>query len=129
MNIEEKLQIVREILIDYPKNKVIAQEELTKVELELQDLNHIIELGSLNAAERSLIINQMMDALKKRRTLKDELDMLTIVDDLTKSNISHGDINTAIGRVRKLERRWDKRIYTLRVRRDLQKYLDRGSKQ
>lgn len=68
------------LLMDFVQTTEERKEELCKalsdVDLEISDINHYIELGKHNAYEGWIAFNMLRTRLKKRRVIKDELQIL-----------------------------------------------------
>lgn len=123
MQIEDDLQAVKRVFIDYPKQLKNAREELSRVQSEELDLLHVLELGKLNASEIMKVASELVKLLRKRRDLKDEIEKLSSITQLAKKAKEH-EITNAIGDIRKIENIHGKRRYTMRVRSDLQPLVE-----
>src|SRR5690625_1614099 len=124
-NVEQDLLTVRKVFVDYPKQYDLAKEQLMKVEQERQDLLHVIELGKLDAIALSRTVRELKRVQQVRRKLKSEIEVLgevmKFVGRFSKSR--RNVINEAIGNVRSVQERQKRRIYTMRIRKDLQEYV------
>lgn len=68
MDVEADLQATKRILIEYPKRLENAKNELSKVNLEISDILHVLELGNVNGPN----IMKLNKELKKSPTIKTE---------------------------------------------------------
>ena len=123
MNLEADLQAVKRIFIDYPKQLTSAKEELQRVHQELCDINHVFELANLSGPDTMKLSKEYKELRRHRRKIKNEIESLELVEHL-KGKVQQHEITNTIGRVRKLEENRSKRTYTMRVRPDLQKYVE-----
>lgn len=124
MDIEQSLQSVRDIYINYPKRYDSAADELRKVENEIQDILHVMELAKVDAIKRTYLYGELEKLRKTRRDLKRELELLEEI----KAFIAHPKptekvISHTIGRVRSKIERQKNRTYTMKVRKDLQELI------
>lgn len=124
LEIEQSLQSVRDVFINYPKRYDLASEELRKVDNEIQDILHVIEFCSLDAIEMTKKYKELKALRQQRRQLKDELELLEEI----KSFVSYPKpsekvINTAIGKVRSTLDRQHRRTYTMKVRKEWQELI------
>lgn len=122
--IEQTLQSVREVFVNYPKRYETATEELRKVENEIQDILHVIEFCSLDAIKMTEKYKELKALRVKRRELKDELELLGEVKSfLAHQKPSEKIINNTIGKIRSTLERQHNRTYTMRVRKDWQRLI------
>lgn len=124
-NVEQDLQTVRKVFVDYPKQYDLAKDQLVKINQERQDLLHVIELGKLDAIALSRTVRELKRVQQVRRKLKSEIEVLEEVTRFINNfpkNRKH-EINQAIGNVRSVQERQKRRIYTMRIRKDLQEYV------
>lgn len=124
--IEDELISLRNIIVNYPKQYKLLKEQLTSIEKERQDLLHVLELGNLNAIEQSKIARELKEVLLKRRLIKDDIEILEEIYNFTNGNINKSTIGDVIGRIRGIMKRRENRKYHLRIRKDLQNYINRG---
>lgn len=124
--IEGELLSLRNIIVNYPKQYRLLKEQLTTIEKERQDLLHVLELGNLNAVEQSKIARELKEVSLKRRLVKDDIEVLEGIYDFTNGSINKNTIGDVIGKTRGIIKRRKNRKYNLRVRKDLQPYIDRG---
>ena len=102
--------------------KVRLESELTKKELERDDLLHEIELASLNAIELTRVSMRLKKTLKERRVLKDKIDMLSTVRGFTSKFINKGicaEIKVAKENLEKFKELKQNRKYRARILKDL----------
>ena len=124
--IEDELISLRNIIVNYPKQYKLLKEQLTSIEKERQDLLHVLELGNLNAIDQSKIARDLKEVLLKRRLIKDDIEILEEIYNFTNGNINKSTIGDVIGRIRGIMKRRENRKYHLRIRKDLQNYINRG---
>ncbi|WP_447579908.1 hypothetical protein [Acinetobacter baumannii] len=120
----QALQSVREVYVNFPKRLTGAQEELKKVESEIQDVLHVIELTHFNACEGYKWAKELQRLRKERRRLKDEIDMLEPIKEfLAYGKATEKNINKTIGDVRGINTRQNNRTYHMRIRKDWQELM------
>ena len=73
MNEEDFLIKMKNFFENIDKLKKDLEGEISRVELERNDLLHELELGNLNAVELTKVAVVLRDVLKERRQYKDEL--------------------------------------------------------
>ena len=73
MTTEEFLVNMKQFFEGIDKVRTNLEQEISKVELERNDLLHELELAKLNAVEMSKVAKKLRDVLKERRVYKDEL--------------------------------------------------------
>ena len=123
-DIEDKLKSVRDIYVNLPKRYDVAKDELRQCENEIQDLLHVIEFVSLNAIEMTKKYKELKDARQRRRGLKDELELLEGVRELTSyPKPTEKNISRTIGNVRHILNKQMNRTYTMKERKDLQELI------
>lgn len=125
MTIEEKLSIVLDVFIKYPQKYEELKQELMIIGSERQDLLHALELGRLNAVQRTKLVNELKEVQKRRRKIKDELEILDEIKRFTSTvRLKERQIKEIIERIRGIKERHKTRTYTMRVRTDLQEVVD-----
>lgn len=122
MNIEADLKAVRRIFYEYAKQLKYANEELDRIHSEQLDIMHVLELGKLNASEIMKVSSQLVKLLRKRREVKNEIELLESLRHITVKPKEH-EVDSAFSHLRKANERIEKRRYTPRVREDLLKYF------
>lgn len=127
----EKMMVTREVLFNFPRQYKLAKEELRKINQERQDLLHVIELGKLDAVKMSRMMSELKDVQKRRRKLKNEIELMSEVNYFLSyiKNLSEieGIVNNTIGNLRKVSNQQDQRTYTMRIRKDLQGLVNERS--
>ncbi|WP_137744567.1 hypothetical protein [Robertmurraya siralis] len=124
MEIIQSLKAVRDVYINYPKRLELNQEELKKIDSEIQDILHVIELTSFNASDGYKWAKELQRLRKSRRMLKDELEQLEKIKDfLNFPKPTEKVINKTIGELRTIESRKENRTYHMRMRKDLQELI------
>ncbi|MET3700170.1 hypothetical protein SAMN05877753_1235 [Bacillus oleivorans] len=123
---EQALIAVRDVFVHYPKRYEHCEEELRKVEQEIQDLLHAIELSNFNASTGYQLSKQLQKARKDRRRLKNELELLdSIKEFISYAKPTEKNINKIITDLRTTEQRQLVRVYKMRVRDDLQEMVSK----
>lgn len=96
--------------------KNFCQEQVEKIDKELIDLDHCLELNSLNCVQQSKLIKQRKEELHKRRFYKDELEYM---HQFEKSNINVqsvvDNLRTLKSDVKATQNRLENRQYTPRI--------------
>ncbi|TYR75555.1 hypothetical protein FZC79_10315 [Rossellomorea vietnamensis] len=121
---EKNLQAVREVFVDYPKRYENNETQLKRIDQEIQDILHVIELNNFNAAIGYKLSKELQKARQERRRIKDELEMMDPIKELlafpkpTEKNISK-----TIGSVRQVITKHGARTYRMRIREDLQEMI------
>lgn len=85
--------------------------ELSRVDLESQDLLHAIEFSNANAAEGYKLYKKLQELRRRRRLIKDNLAMASI---LSQTDVL-SSLESAIQSIDKLERHKEVRTYRPRV--------------
>lgn len=125
MNIEEDLLAVKRIFVSLPKKLEKLNEELVEIGSERQDLLHALELGKLDAVRMSKIAKSLQDVQRRRRKIKDEIEVLEEVIQIVNGNrIKENEIDRVFGRVKYVKEKQENRSYAMRVRKDLQELVD-----
>lgn len=123
MTVEEEFLIkMKNFFENIDKLKVDLEKEISRVELERNDLLHELELGNLNAVELTKVAVVLRDVLKERRKYKDELAKVMILKGFTdkyNNKLITGDIIQVLKNLRTLEKNNKERTYTPRVIKDL----------
>ena len=94
------------------------EEEISRVELERNDLLHEIELGNLNAVELMRVVIPLRDVLRERRKYKDELAKVMTIKGFTdkyNNRLITGDILQTIKNLNTLEQNNESRKYRPRI--------------
>lgn len=92
-----------------------------RIEGEINDLNHKLELDGLLYKERAKIATRLSDAFQRRRTAKDAVQLLTPIVEWANSAEGAKALNQlreTLGRCRKIEDNMSKRTYRFRVLRE-----------
>ena len=67
MTIEEKLSIVLDVLVEYPQKYEKLKQDLQIISSERQDILHALELGKLDAIQRTKLVNDLKVVQNRRR--------------------------------------------------------------
>lgn len=125
MTVEEKLLIVLDVLVEYPQKYEKLKQDLQIISSERQDILHALELGKLDAIQRTKLVNDLKGVQNRRRKIKDELEVLDEIKRFTSTlRLKERQINETIERIKSIKERQEKRTYTMRVRTDLQDVVD-----
>lgn len=121
MNILDALQHVKYIYVECPKKFEQLQNELRDTNNEIEDLKHVIELGSLDAVSLMRTSKELKQVSVRRRSIKNELEILEEIMHLVRQGKpSNKSISLAAGKVKSITERQTHRYYTMKVRKDLQ---------
>lgn len=124
--INNDLQSLKRIFVDYPKKYKEQKQKLIIAEQERQDLLHVLEFGKLNAVEMSKIMRELKTVQQRRRRIKNNIEVLEVFNKFSISfnNNVHKDkqIDTLANTVLNIVER--ERTYTMRIRTDLQDLIE-----
>lgn len=122
MDIEGAIKSVREVYVNAPRRYEHLEKELKKLDMETQDLLHLMELKDLDLYKGFTTYKDLQRVRQERRKVKDEMELLEPVLELNKyaSKPTEKIINKHLGEVRKVVLRQQNRTYNMRVRDDLQ---------
>lgn len=115
---EEFLVNMKQFFEGIDKVKTNLEQEISKVELERNDLLHELELAKLNAVEMSQLAKNLREVLQKRRIYKDELIRVMTIKGFTdkyNNKFIVGDIIQVLKNLRTLEKNNETRKYTPRI--------------
>lgn len=119
-NIEDTATNIRNAIRDIPTRYKQNEELIRKLDQETQDLLHFIELKNLNAMEGYKAYKDLQRVRKERRAIKNENELLApIVDTLTGMKNKLSELDSGIGKIRKVKLSQSQRQYSFRVRHDL----------
>lgn len=122
MDIEQTLQAVKEVYVNYPKQQ--NEEALKKVEKEIVDIEHLIEIRNFNASEGYKYAKELKRARVERRRIKDEMALLGPIKDLLMyAKPRDKNITKTINDVQGILASHKVRTYKMRVRDDLQELV------
>lgn len=123
-DIVKALKSVRDVYVSFPKRLKLAEEELSKINQEIQDILHVLELAKFNASEGYKYARDIKELRLERRKLKDEIELLEKIQEFTAyPKASEKVINKTIGEINKVQTKFNNRFYTMRVRKDLQEMI------
>lgn len=127
MDIEQTAIIIRDAIKDIPKRYSENQDRITRIERELCDIRHLIELGKANLYEAWQIYEMQQDLYIERRKLKDENEQLKHLQPIMKNMKDKAvKLDQSIKEIRKVKNNMDNRLYRCRVRKDLQEKINSG---
>ncbi len=125
-DIENLATTLRFIIQEAPKRLEANVNDVSVCDREIIDIEHVLELTNFNASEGYNYARAIQTVKKRRRRLKDEIELLTpLVEAIKELTVKQGELNRMIGEVRKVKMNHDKRTYRMRVRHDLQPVIDR----
>lgn len=85
-------------------------------ELQQRDLEHFLELGTVNAVQSAKVAKRIREVRKKRRIEKDNIELCTLfVEWMNTHKESINSLQQLLGKVRKTEKRLDNRAYAIRT--------------
>ncbi|WP_182200115.1 hypothetical protein [Paraliobacillus salinarum] len=120
-DVEQTAIFIRNAVRDVPDRLNTNNAQLTKINQEIQDLMHVVEFSSFNASDGYRLAKDLKIARKKRRELKNELELLEpLVSVLKKFRNNLQEMDKAVGEIRKVKALQQSRTYKCRVREDLQ---------
>lgn len=126
-DIEQATMMLRTIITEAPKLLESNSEEITRLEKEIMDIDHIIELTEFNASKGYKLAKEIQKARRRRRVLKDQNELIKpLVEVLKRPKITEHELNKAVGEIRRCKRMHENRTYKMRVREDLQKELNQN---
>lgn len=127
MDAEQSLLAIRELFVEAPKRYEHNEEALKKVDEEIQDLLHVLELGTFNASEGYKLAKEIQKLRKERRILKDEMELFKPIKEfLTYQKPTEKNISKTIGDIRNMKNRHQARGYRMRVRNDLENFITKN---
>src|SRR5699024_5153024 len=113
----------KRVVFEYPKEHEKLKKEISRLDQEINDLMHILELGKLDSRSLKDIAEELQIATKKRREAKDKESQLRMtIPFISSLNVEENTINKLDGiiiRSAKLEADRKNRKYTARIRTDL----------
>lgn len=126
MNIEEAIKSVREVYVNLPRRYEQLEKDLKKLDMETQDILHLMELKNLNLHHGFMTYKDLQRVRQERRKVKDEMEMLEPILELNKyaGKPVEKHLNKHLGEVRKVALSQQGRSYRMRVRDDLQELVD-----
>lgn len=124
--IENDLQAIKRIFVDYPQIYKRKKIELEKAEQERQDLLHVLELGRLDAIAMTKITRDLKEVSVRRRQIKNNLEVLEAVSKFARrfnnNTNKNQQIETVVNTVNNIITK--ERKYKMRVRKDLQDLVE-----
>lgn len=125
MNIEEAIKSVREVYVNLPRRYEQLEKDLKQLDMETQDLLHLMELKNLNLHLGFKAYKDLQRVRQERRKVKNEMELLEPILELNKypGKPVEKVLNKHLGEVRKVVLRHQGRTYTMRVRSDLQELV------
>lgn len=76
---QERVDSIMSIVQEAEERRCALNKELSLVDQELCNLHHYVEFNDLNAAQGYRIYKRMQDALMRRRAIKDELYVVSVI--------------------------------------------------
>jgi DNA-binding protein YbaB len=122
---EKMAVMIRDIIKNTPKNYDANYEEVGKIDEEIQDLLHLLEMSDVSATLFLKTAMEIKDLRIKRRVLKDENELLEPLVEVAKNNSSLlQKLDKCVGEIRKINKRLQNRTYTPRVRNELREKIN-----
>lgn len=104
------------------KDFLFYKSEQERLEKEINDYEHKLELEELSYKQRAKIATALAEALQKRRTAKDAVELLTPFAEWCGNTTGNGNgfaalnaLREILGRCRKKEEWMEKRTYTFKA--------------
>lgn len=72
----DALDVISSTFSEVPSTEILNRKELSSVEGKLQDLYHEVELSTLSRKEKLALINSISEERKKRRKIKNTLELI-----------------------------------------------------
>lgn len=126
MCIENDLKSLKKLFVEYPRFYKSKKNELIKIEQERQDLLHVLELGKLDAIQQSKITRELKRVSMVRRQIKNNLEVLEVINKFsysfnnnTNKNKQIETVTNTVGNITNKDR-----SYRMRVRTDLQELVE-----
>lgn len=124
-DIDHSTVLVRDYIRNTPARFEANEEEIRKLELETQDLLHLIEFKDLDIQRGFRIYKELQSVRQRRRELKEENELLQpVVKTLKDIESKTYELDKAIGQIRKCKVNQNKRVYTFKIRKDLGEIWD-----
>ncbi|MEH6941505.1 hypothetical protein [Bacillus sp. JJ722] len=125
MNLDAAIQHVRDVYVNFPRLYEKLQSDLKNLEMEQQDLLHLIEFKAFNASDGYKYSKDLQRVRNQRREIKNNIELLKPIMELNKYQQKPSDkiINKALGDVRRITNEHGERTYKMRVRDDLQELI------
>lgn len=92
-----------------------STEQQKKLEAEINDMEHQLELTDMSYHEKAKLAVKLQDLLRERRFEKDRCENLTPIVEAWKNGGYLSGLERALGEARKVERRFENRIYKLKA--------------
>lgn len=103
-----EISLLSGFITDMENRREILTKALSDVDKEIIDIEHYIELGTFNAYQGWLAFSMLRHRLKKRRKVKDELQVI--------SQINNCKINsTTVSNIKNTIHKMDERLYRPRI--------------
>ena len=127
MDFESAIKHVRDVYVNLPRQYEQLEKDLKQLELEQQDLLHLIEFKAFNASEGYKYSKDLQRIRNERRKVKDTLELLKPIMELNKfpQKPSEKNLNKSLGDLRKIAYEHGGRTYRMRVRDDLQELVNK----
>ena len=109
---ESGIESMTEFVQDAETRKEYLSKEMSDIDKEIIDIQHYIEFNDMNAYQGWMAYKMLQNRLKKRRKIKNELQVLIQLGNCKIDSSMIGDIKNAINEM-------NNRIYTPRVLKQL----------
>lgn len=105
---EQGMNSFNDFIVDMEERRDKLSNELSNVDKEITDIQHYIEFGKFNAYQGWLAFSMLRHRLKKRRKIKNELQVLSQIGECKINSSMIANIQEAIHRI-------DDKSYTPRI--------------
>lgn len=107
-----EITLLREFITDMESRRETLSKVLSDVDKEIVDIEHYIEFGKFNAYQGWLAFSMLRYRLKKRRKVKDELQVITQINNCKINSTTVSNIQNTIHKM-------NERLYKPRVLNEL----------
>lgn len=103
-----------------PSIETDLRNQLSNLDAQEQDLLHEVEIADLSRREKNIYVVKLQELRKKRRNVKNQLELIDPVSKLIKSNSKIVyDLSTLCHKIRDTLKTQDSRVYIPKARTDL----------
>ncbi|WP_079709738.1 hypothetical protein [Paraliobacillus ryukyuensis] len=125
MDLEEIAITIRDAIRDLPELFQENNERLSEIDMECQDLLHLLELTEFNARDGYKISKEMQVLQRERRQIKDQNEQLAYLKPVLSSWRDRlQQLEVIIGNIHKTKKLKEIRRYRCRVRKDLESKIN-----
>lgn len=125
VNLEDDLLAVKRVFVGYQRRLEKLKDDLKRISEERQDLLHAFELGKLDAILMTKLSKELKKVQQRRREIKNEIEILSELSGISNArHIKESEIDRVLSRIKYLKEQQAARVYSMRVRKDLQELVD-----